>query len=79
MDPSSGRLIKHSITSVTAKSIDLTDFSRVSTDQALLVKLHASLMILAWLLCSNFGTFFARYCKDTFQVIEARQAGASVR
>jgi len=64
---SSGKILKHTATSVTAHSVDLTSFSSVGADQATMIKLHASFMILAWLLCANFGTFFARYCKDIFQ------------
>lgn len=44
------------------------DFSQVSGDKGTLVKLHASFMVLAWLLCANVGTFCARYCKDIFTV-----------
>ena len=65
---SSGTILKHTTTSVTGHAVDLTSFSSVGADQATMIKLHASFMILAWLLCANFGTFFARYCKDIFQV-----------
>ena len=30
--------------------------------------LYSGAMILAWGLCASFGTFFARYSKDIFQV-----------
>lgn len=48
--------------------MDLGDFSQVSGDKGTLVKLHASFMVLAWLLFANLGTFTARYCKDIFTV-----------
>ena len=31
-------------------------------------------LILAWLLCGSFGTFFARYCKDIFQVCQSNRS-----
>ena len=66
---STGKLKQHtSDTYVSANSVDLSSFSSVGGEKATMVKLHASFMILAWLLCANFGTFFARYCKDIFQV-----------
>ena len=41
-------------------------------DKGTLIKLHASFMVLAWLLCANLGTFTARYCKDIFTVSRHR-------
>jgi len=64
---SSGKILQHSEAIASANTVDLSSFSSVGTAKATLVKLHAAFMILAWLLCANFGTFFARYCKDIFQ------------
>ena len=59
---------KHVAWGRTGESVDLGDFSQVSGDKGTIIKLHASFMVLAWLLCANVGTFVARYCKDIFQV-----------
>merc|ERR1712212_310402 len=48
--------------------VNLAEFSAPQTDKNVLITLHAGALILAWLLCGSFGTFFARYCKDIFQV-----------
>ena len=60
------------MTGKTGESVDLGDFSQVSGDKGTLIKLHASFMVLAWLLCANLGTFTARYCKDIFTVSKHR-------
>ena len=62
------KIQKHTVTGKTGESVDLGDFSQVSGDKGTLVKLHASFMVLAWLLFANLGTFTARYCKDIFTV-----------
>ena len=59
---------RHTVTGKTGESVDLGDFSQVSGDKGTMIKLHASFMVLAWLLCANVGTFCARYCKDIFTV-----------
>ena len=56
------------MTGLTGELVDLGDFSQVSGDQGTMIKLHASFMVLAWLLFANVGTFCARYCKDIFTV-----------
>ena len=58
----------HTATGLTGEKVNLGDFSQVSGDKATLVKLHACLMVIAWLLFANVGTFWARYCKDLFMV-----------
>ena len=66
------RIKRHTVTGKTGESVDLGDFSQVSGDKGTLIKLHASFMVLAWLLCANLGTFTARYCKDIFTVSRHR-------
>ena len=68
INPGEDKIQKHTVTGKTGESVDLGDFSQVSGDKGTLVKLHASFMVLAWLLFANLGTFIARYCKDIFTV-----------
>ena len=64
----SGRILQHVSTSLTGEKVNLGDFNQVAGDKGTIIKLHASLMILAWFLCANLGTFVAKYCKDMFMV-----------
>ena len=66
--PGEDKIQYHTEKGKTGVSVDLGEFSQVSGDKGTLVKLHASFMVLAWLLCANVGTFTARYCKDIFMV-----------
>ena len=66
------KIQRHTVTGKTGEAVDLGDFSEVSGDKGTLIKLHASFMVLAWLLCANLGTFTARYCKDIFTVSRHR-------
>jgi len=52
---------------VSGDKVNLAEFSAPQMDKNVLITLHAGALILAWLLCGSFGTFFARYCKDIFQ------------
>ena len=51
--------------------MNLGDFNQVAGDKGTLIKLHASFMVLSWLLFANLGTFVARYCKNIFMVSES--------
>ena len=67
--PVASNVIKrHVATGVSSDSVDLTSFSQVSGAKNIMVKVHASFMVLAWIFCANLGTFCARYCKDIFMV-----------
>ena len=64
----SGKILQHVSTSLTGEKVNLGDFNQVAGERGTIIKLHASFMVLAWLLCANLGTFVARYCKDIFMV-----------
>ncbi|TRY68796.1 hypothetical protein TCAL_09394 [Tigriopus californicus] len=57
---------EHDMKDKSAELIDLTEGNRVKGGSKLLIKLHGSLMVLAWIFLASVGTFTARYCKKDF-------------
>jgi len=62
----SGIIGRHTSIGWTGEEVNLGDFNQVAGDKGTLIKLHASFMVLSWLLFANLGTFVARYCKNIF-------------
>ena len=42
---------------VSSQPVDLTKFNHVSGSKNIIVKIHASFMVLAWIFCANLGQF----------------------
>ena len=63
-----GKIQYHTANSKTSEAVDLGSYEVVGGDKGIPLKLHASFMVIAWLLCANVGTYTARYCKNIFQV-----------
>lgn len=40
---------------MSSQPVDLTKFNHVSGSKNIIVKIHASFMVLAWIFCANFG------------------------
>ena len=67
----SGIIGRHTSIGWTGEEVNLGDFNQVAGDKGTLIKLHASFMVLSWLLFANLGTFVARYCKNIFMVSDS--------
>ena len=54
----------------------LSDINEITASQNLLVRLHASFMITAWVLCASTGIMMAKYFKTTW--VHVQLGGASL-
>ncbi|KAK3749011.1 hypothetical protein QZH41_008685, partial [Actinostola sp. cb2023] len=75
-EPRGGNLEKHSHKSVTVKKVDVssTDALKVSEKNFLLIRAHAILMSIAWLVFASLGMFIARFMKPVWGDLFGKKA-----